>query len=363
MARDIQAFRPLMDEAADTLPKGPLDNPKKTVLTHFLDFADDPQFFPIIEEWQAKGWVADDMVCSIHRAHARLAWEKDRESAQKSVDTCLEIARQAAKTAEKSWQVADCLEGASFLTQSSTTALVSFVERVADPTEPLKLRVALLDGMTRIPVTGADRRQMHDNKLPREQALAEAEKQLTGVQGRFEWIISAAKPFLEPNLLASGSAVGAMEIEEASLGLSRSYVGKYAISENPDDNDLAWAWVRVMKGKKKNPTLSALGIWDRSKETKEDMYWYLCTRDAEAKTSAVGPVAMVDAISIRVKERAADLENMRTTQCIDKKSNEVYPKIFGPFPLESVGRGAVSELIKTESGKRSAVILKRRILQ
>lgn len=361
MEQDIAAFGPLMDEAAETTPKGPLDNPKKTVLTHFLDFAGDPRFFPIIEEWKSKGWVGDDMVCSIHRAHARLNWEKDRAAAEQSVETCLAIAREASKNSEKSWQVADCLEEASFLTQTSTAALVPYVERVADPTEPVKFRVALLDGMTRIPVTGADRRQMNDRSLSREQALEEAARQLRGVEGRFEWIVSATKTFLEPNLLASGSAVGAMEIEEASLGLGRSYLGKYALSENPDDHDLAWAWVRTMKLKKKNTSLSALGIWDRSKETKDDMYWYFCAKPGESKGGAV-PVLAVDAISVRAKERAPDLEALRTAQCLDKKTNEVYPQIFGPFPLESVGRGAVSERMKGDGKTRTAVVLKRRVL-
>lgn len=359
LARDINAFPPLMNEAAETLPKGPLDNPKRTVLTHFLDFADDPKFFPIIEDWKSKGWVAEDMVCSIHRAHARLLWEKDRDEAWKSVEMCLSTAREAARSAEKSWQVSDCLEDATFLTQTATTALVPFVERVADPTEPLKFRVALLDGMTRIPVSSADKRQMNDHTLPREQAIAEAEAQLHGVETRFEWIISSSKTSLEPGLLASGSAIGAMEIEEASLGLGRSYVGRYAISENPDDNDLAWAWIRVMKTKKKNPSLSALGIWDRSKETKEDVYWYFCARPATGTAS--GP-AVVDAISVRAKERAGDIDALRAAQCVDKKTSEVYPKIYGPFPLESVGRGAVSTLMKDENGKRTAVVLKRRIL-
>lgn len=354
-----------MSEAADTTPKGPLDNPKKTVLTHFLDLAEDPRYFSYIDQWRGQGWVADDMLCSIHRAHARLNWEKNREAAWKSVEICLATAREASKSAEKSWQVADCLEEAHFLVQTSTAALIPFIERVADPLEPLKFRAALLDGMTRIPVSGPDRRQMDDAKLSRAEAVAQAEAQLARVEQRFEWIVSAVKTAMEPGILASGSAVGAMEIEEASLALGRSYVGKYALAENPDDVDLAWAWIRTMKTKKKNNTLLSLGIWDRNKETKDDMYWYFCVRPAaqqKAGSNPLGPMYLLDAISIRGKERAADVEALRGQHCVDPQSKGVYPKIWGPFPLESVGRGAIMGAAKSESPLRAAVVLKKRIM-
>jgi hypothetical protein len=364
LANDVEGFRDLMEEAADTTPKGPLDNPKKTVLTHFLDLAEDPRFFPYIDEWRAQGWVAEDMLCSIHRAHARENWETNREAAWRSVEMCMATAREASKNAEKSWQVADCLEEAHFLTQTSTLSLVPFVERVADPLEPLKFRVALLDGMTRIPVSGPDRRQMHDAKLSRAEAVAQAEAQLSSVEARYEWIVTAVKPMLEAGILASGTAVGAMEIEEASVALGRSYVGKYALSESPGDVDLAWAWIRTMKNKKKNNTLLSLGIWDRNKETKEDMYWYFCVRPAETKSAAaspLGPMNLLDAISIRAKERAPDPEILRSKHCVGPKTGE-YQKIWGPFPLESIGRSTIIGAAKSESTARPAVVLKKRVL-
>jgi len=84
------------------------------------------KFFPIIEDWKSKGWVAEDMVCSIHRAHARLLWEKDRDEAWKSVEMCMSTAREAARSAEKSWQVSDCLEDASFLTHAKVVPIFSY---------------------------------------------------------------------------------------------------------------------------------------------------------------------------------------------------------------------------------------------
>src|SRR5687768_3022809 len=68
---DVQAFDELMEEAADTLPRHPYDNPKRTVLTHFLDFGGSDLFFPMIEKWRAKDWISDNMTCAIHRARYR----------------------------------------------------------------------------------------------------------------------------------------------------------------------------------------------------------------------------------------------------------------------------------------------------
>ena len=52
------------------------------MLTHFLDLAGDPLFFPYIEDWMAKGWVSDTMTCAIHRARFRSTREKDPEDAR-----------------------------------------------------------------------------------------------------------------------------------------------------------------------------------------------------------------------------------------------------------------------------------------
>lgn len=371
LEQDVERFRELMEEAASTEPRGPNDNPKKTVLTHFLDLAGDERFFPFIEAWRSKGWVAEDMVCSIHRAHHRAMRALDPAGAQRSIDVCVKTAREAARDADRAWQVRDCLDEAAFLTETSTRALVPFLAIAADPTEPPRLRVALLEGMSRIPVSGPERRLDNDASLTREDAVKQAEAQLGAIERRFEWIVEAAKPFTDPTLLASGTAFGAMEIEEASIALGRSYVGRLATGEDPVLSDLAWAWVRVMKTKKKVPSLQSLGLWSRDRETKEDTYWFMCTRPATAPppgspAAAVGVAGGIDAISIRTSTPGVDREALRTTRCVDKPGAPPYPRILGPFPLESVGRGMAAASRGGEDpakpSARTSVILRRRLL-
>ena len=96
MRNDAAAFKDLMEEAADTLPAGPLDNPEKTVLTHFLDLAQDPLFFPMVEEWMAKGWIGDDMTCAVFRAHYKAEIDRHPEAAQKSAARASDRARRRA---------------------------------------------------------------------------------------------------------------------------------------------------------------------------------------------------------------------------------------------------------------------------
>jgi hypothetical protein len=366
LKHDVQAFEELMEEAASATPKGPHDNPKQTVLTHFLDLAGDPSFFPHIDAWRQKGWVGEEMKCSIHRAHYRATKQSDPAAAWTSVEVCLDTARAASTTAEKSWQVADCLEEASFLTQTATAALVPFMKLVADPNEPLKFRVALLDGMTNIPVAGARRHKDNDSSLTAEQAEEKVDRDLAHLTPRLDWIIAAARPFLDVSLLASGTARGAMQIEYAAGSTGKSFVGRYAQSANPEDGDLAWGWVRAMKNKKPVPDLSGLGIWNRERETKDDVYWYICTRPGKTSTAAaaLGPVTAIDAISVRAKERLASADTVRTSECTDKPNEEPYPSIAGPYPAESIARSAASdEISRRRGGERAAIVLRRRVLR
>jgi hypothetical protein len=361
---DTARFQELMEEAADTMPKGPHDNPKKTVLTHFLDLAGDPLFFPYIEGWSAKGWVDADMKCSIHRAHYRAVRTTDPEAAQRSVDICLEAARAAAPHGDQSWQIDDCLDEAAFLTQTATTALVPFLKLAADSSEPLKFRVGLLHGMTNIPIAGAQRKIDNDSKLSREDAEKIVGADLDTTAARFTFIVSAVRPYMDTALLAGGTALGAMQIEYASNSVQKSYVARYAMSDLPDESDLAWAWVRAMKHKKPIPELTGLGIWNKDRETKDDVFWYLCTRPGHATGSAaLGPLAPIDAISIRALARAADPDALRLANCVEKDGTP-YPAIRGPYPAETIGRSAVAEAGATEAGEgaRAVVALKRRVI-
>jgi hypothetical protein len=364
MQDDVPRFQELMEEAATTMPKGPHDNPKKTVLTHFLDLAGDPRFFPYIEGWKQKGWVDEDLICSIHRAHYRAMRDKDPIAAQGSVDICLNTARVAAPHGDRSWQVDDCLDEAAFLTQTATEALVPFLKLAADPKEPLKFRVGLLHGMTNIPIGGAQRKLDNDSKLSRTEAEKSVGEDLEHLTARFTFIVSAVRPYMDGALLAGGTALGAMQIEYASNSVGKSYVATYAASDAPDEADLAWAWVRAMKHKKPIPELAGLGIWNKDRETKDDVFWYFCARpSALAANGALGPMNTIEAISIRTLARSTESDRLRVENCIDKKGADPYPEIRGPYPAESIGRAALIGLAKaTVAGTRTTVRLKRRVI-
>jgi hypothetical protein len=364
LKRDVEHFQELMEEAADTKPSGIYDNPKKTVLTHFLDLADDPRFFAYIDRWRKKGWIDEDMICSIHRAHYRAMRDRDPEAARRSVEICIDSARNAAPHGDRSWQIDDCLDEAAFLTETATASLVPFLKIVADPQEPLKLRVGLLHGMTNIPIAGAQRKLDNDSKLTRQEAEKLVTADLGQLTSRFTFIITAVRPYIDVALLAGGTALGAMQIEYATSSTGRSYVAGYATSDRPDDSDLAWAWVRALKHKKPVPELTGLGIWNRERETKEDVFWYFCTKPGGASSGALGPVSSVDAISIRTLARAPDLGKLRIDNCADV-GGAPYPEIHGPYPAESIGRGAVGEAAAKVAGPgrgRTTIVLRRRVI-
>lgn len=371
--RDIEQFNGLMEEAADATPKGPLDNPKKTVLTHFLDLAGDPRFFSYIDDWKKRGWVAEDMTCSIYRAHHRATRRSDPAAAERSVEVCLANARAGASDPEKSWLVGDCLDGAAFLTETSTAALVPILQLVANPSEPLKFRAGLLSGMTDIPISGTRRHMDNDTGLTKEQASERVEDQLDGLRARLDWILDAARPYMDATLLAGSTAIGVMRIEYASSSIGRSYVGRFAQSDSPDDNDLAWAWTRAAKNKKPPKDIEGLGLWNKDRELKEDVYWYLCSRPGGAPAAqgsaaaALGPIEVLDAISIRTKAKVLDLVELRTKHCADKTGAEPYPQIKGPFPAESIARGSVAEAHTSPAApatkkQSTAIVLKRRLI-
>lgn len=359
LTRDVEAFQELMEEASETFPKGPRDNPKKTVLTHFLDLAADPRFFPTIEAWKKKGWVDDDMICSIHRAHHRLVRENDPVAAQRSIDVCLDVARMAARVPDRAWQVNDCLEGAAFLTQTATSALVPFVALAIDPAEPLRFRVGLFDGMTRIPISTPGRRLGNDSSLSPEDARRQAAEELALVEARFTWIIRRALPSADIPALATGTAIGAMEIEATSVALGRSFIGAAAASEDPYLGDLAWAWVRVMKNKKRVAKLASLGLWNRERETRENVFWYVCTREVGET-----PAPLVEAVSLRASVEIAEPEAVRATTCLDAESGAAYPTIIGPFPLEAIALAVARQRLgaKRPHVPEITLLLKRRLL-
>lgn len=368
LENDASRFEDLMEEAADTTPAGPLDNPRLTVLTHFLDLAGDPLFFPYVDDWMKKGWVSDTMTCAIHRARFRAMREKDTEDANRSAEICIKRARIASQDPELSWEVDRCLEEAPFLVDTSTTALLPYLKMVADPTEPKKFRYGLIDGMTRVYITSPSRMLSNDPSLSREEASRIARDHVDKQAERLDFIIEATRPYVSSTLLGSATARGVLEVENVSVALSKSYVGKYSASGDPYLKDLAWSWVRVQKNRKKVNRIAALGLYDRAKETKKDVYWYFCSRrggraDESSKAALLGPLNVVEAISIRTKKQVDDIESLRAKHC--SKADDVYPNISGPFPLESTGRGAVTASVAAALGEddvRTSILLRKRVL-
>src|SRR5690348_4492377 len=77
LQEDVAAFDGLMAEAAQTPPSSPMDNPTRTVLSHFLDLGAGDRYFAMIESWFAKGWVSDNMTCAIQQGRYRGVRGKD----------------------------------------------------------------------------------------------------------------------------------------------------------------------------------------------------------------------------------------------------------------------------------------------
>lgn len=356
MRGDAAIFRELMEEAADTTPAGPLDNPEKTVLTHFLDLAADPLFFPLVEEWMQKGWVGEDMRCAVYRAHYRAEIGRDPTAALASAEKILNLARAAAPDAERQWEVEVCLSGAPFLTATATAALLPYLTLAADPTEPIRFRAGLLDGMTNAFLTGAERLYGNQPELTREEAQALAKKQASDQASRTRFVLESVRPYVESAFLASATARGVLEVENVLVPLGQSFVGRYAESSDPYEQDLAWAWVRTLKSKKKIARIMGLGLWNRNLEPKGDVYWYLCARPQAGGTSqggVLGPVKMIEAIGIRAPSRLSP--EVLSPRC------EGYPELVGPYPLEASARGRLAE--RSGDGKeRVAILLKKRII-
>lgn len=368
LENDAARFEDLMEEAADTTPAGPLDNPELTVLTHFLDLAGDPLFFPYIEDWMKKGWVSDTMTCAIHRARFRAMRDKDPAEAERAAEVCVRRARTASTDPELSWEVERCLEEAPFLVDTSTAGLLPYLKMVAEPTEPVKFRYGLLDGMTRVYISSPARIASNDSSLTREQAAAIAREHVERQVARLDFIIETVRPFVDATLLASATARGVLEVESVSIALGKSYVGPYATSAEPYYRDVAWGWLRAQKNRKRVNRIAALGLYNRANETRKDVYWYFCSRrggDESATSGAgvLGPLNIVEAISIRKKQPVEDVEALRKQTCIDE--GEVYPSISGPYPLEATGRGSVTASVAASLGDekiRTTLLLRKRIL-
>lgn len=336
LRNDVDAFEALMAEASEEKPRSPLMQPQRTVLTHFLGLAGSPRFFPIIEEWRAKGWVSDNLTCAIHRARYRHTRSSDPGEAERAAQVCLERARAAAYSTDRAWEVEACLDEAPFLTETSTAALMPYLEVVTEVTEPRALRRALLEGMTKVYLQDVYIRSTNDPERPREGHRAQAEAQMNATAARFVGIVEAARAGGDVALLASGTTSGALELERALLTDRRSFLYDYAFAGgDPELRDLAFAWVRAMKARQKEPRLESLGLWDRTREPARDAFWYGCLGDPEVH--AVFGSARVAVQPVRAKAPVTPAEV--AARC---GAGVAVERVMGPFPMQATLRGSVT---------------------
>ncbi len=325
-ARDVDAFEALMAEASTSPPRHTYDNPKRTVLAHFLDLGGDARFMPTLERWRGLGWVDDAATCAIERARWRGVAEADPEEADRAADACISRARAAALEGSRAWEVEACLAEAPFLVVASTVAVARFAAIAADPVEPEALRAALLDGLTHVFLAEPARLRENDGALTEPEARALATTRLHAARARFLALVAEVRATTDVPLLARGTAFGALELERVSLALDEPFLARFVASGAPDDLDLAWAWVRAMKDRGHVARLDPLGLFDHRREPREDAYWYVCAR----RLLPPGEPAETIVVS-GFDARAASPCPVRPGQ-----------SVLGPFPLEATARGAAA---------------------
>lgn len=219
---DVEIFDALMEEAADTTPSGPLDNPKKTVLRTSSTSAASDWFFPLIEAWRAQGWVSDTMTCAIDRARWRGTAASSPDEADRAADVALDRAGTAAADPDCRWEVEACLAEAPFLVQSSTKAIDRFVALSVDLAEPPLFRAGLLDGMTTLWLQDPGILRVNEPSLSKEEATRRSLAQLEQARARFE-VIGAARRGSDATVLAGGMAPRGPRVERVSQAHGRSF--------------------------------------------------------------------------------------------------------------------------------------------
>ena len=332
---DVDAFEGLMQEASVKKPRSPLLKPQRTVLTHFLELAGHARFFETIEAWRKQGWVSDNLTCAIHRARYRHSKAEDPKEADRAAQVCVQRARAAAYSGARSWEIEACLDEAPFLTETSTQALVPYLEVVADAGEPRALRRALLEGMTKLFLQDVHIRTTNAPELPAEGHRAQAEAQYGAAVARFQSLVEAARGGADPVLIAAGSAVGALELERVALTQRRSFLWSYALSAgDPERTDLAFAWVRSMKAKEKLFRHASLGLWNRAAEPAGDAFWYACLSRPEVKPTFASARVQVTPLRASTRDDAKAQQSCRSLAA-DRQ-------LMGPFPLKATLRGSVT---------------------
>lgn len=337
--QDLERFEKLMEEAVEDGPQFPGDRPVQTVLVHFLDLAGHKKFPELLARFQAKGWIPDEQTCSVQRARYKALIEKDPAEAEKARDIALERARIAARASDRQWEIDACLEGAPFLTLTSTTALALPLERAADPEEPTALRTGLLSAMSAVYLKDPDTLVSNGEAKTRAEATAIAKKELEKAEKRLRALVDRVAPSGDVDLLARGTSFLALEVERVSLATGGSFLARTSSSSEVLWTDLSWGWVRAMKDKEKLVRLADLGLWQRDKEPEGDAFWYSCLYPAKDGWEAT---------LIRYPSRLADSNAAKTKHCADAVTFE------GPFPLAATAK-------HDREGKR--VRVKKRVIE
>jgi hypothetical protein len=322
-ADDAERFEELMAEAQEG-PQFPGDRPVQTVLTHFMALADHPRFLEILERWRAQGWVPDESSCAIERARYQALKDKDPKGAQGAVEQILTRARDAARSEDKSWEVEACIDGAPFLTLSSTAALTFPMSRAADPEEPALLREWLLRAMSTVYLDDADTLLAEGKAADRASAQAAALAQLRPAEARLGWILAQAEDSGDTALIARGTAFAALEVERVSLSAGERFLARTASASAPLLADLTWAWVRALKAKTRIARFNDLALWSRDVEPEADAFWYWCRWPDDR------------GIAVRVPERASDPAWIAEKHC--QLDGAPAAAIEGPFPLAASGQ-------------------------
>ncbi len=330
---DAAIFSELMEEAARAKPQSPIDDPKLTVLTHFLDLAADPTFFAVLGPWLENGWISNDMTCAIRRAHYRAVRATDPVAAQASAQLCLDRAQAAAGTTDRLWEVERCLSEAPFLVAEDISAYLPLLH---DAALPIVFRSAVLGGLARVdlmPLPSASAAQVRASAQIRAQ--------------RLDQILDAARG-LEPQWIASATARGALELESVAVQQGWSYLDRW----RSKDPDLTWSWVRVMKAKEPLDHLRGLGLWSRELEPATETSWWLCHRLAGERTDPVlGPLWEQEALALWLPGRATVLV-AHASPCAGFRR-------LGPYPLEISAKAALTHQTAVPGYRRVLQILSR----
>ncbi len=363
LARDVVGFEALMQEAAESEPAGPLDDPERTVLTHFLDLAGEPEFFGVLARWRERGWIGDEATCAVHRAHHRAMRARDPATARRSADLCVERARAAAAHAERAWEITACLEEAPFLVESSTAAVAPYLALANDGRQPEALRLALLEGIAGY--RRAHARVPHGEVLDREARRARDEAARAAQRGRLEWMASASGQGDSALLFARATASAALELEADYVSRGQSFFAPLVASPDPARRALPWAWVLEGARQAREPMaaggprepLEQLGLWPE--EADAPTYWYLCAARPEPPSKG-GGLVRVEAKAVRAR-RALEARALRERHCPDAT---VYPTVLGPLPLEASAKAALREQLAAElpTGQRPALVIRERVI-